>query len=106
MTNSNTTTLKKLMENIMPEEGILLSGHHTTREWLAVFARDGDVLGYSIIADAQDIEFLKGLGYHPTMNSGIRSHKEDDNGIVLFAKNEVSPEATNTLKAVVEMYFN
>ena len=100
------TIMEKLMKDIKLEEDILLSDHHTTREWLVVFARDGGILGYSIITDSQDIEFLKGRGYYPTINTGVRSFKEDDDGIVLFAKNEVSPEAINMLKAIVEKYFN
>ena len=40
------------------------------------------------------------------MNSGIRSYKEDDDGIVLFAKNEVSPEMIKVLESVVEKYYN
>ena len=99
------TIMEKLMKDIKLEEDILLSDHHTTREWLVVFARDGGILGYSIITDPQDIEFLKGLGYYPTANTGIRSFKEDSNGIVLFTKNEVSPETFNILKMAAKRYF-
>lgn len=98
--------IEKLMENIMSEEDILISYPHATSEWLAVFARDGNILGYSVITDSQDIEFLKGRTYYPDMNSGIRSYKEDDDGIVLFAKNEVSPEMIKVLESVVEKYYN
>ena len=51
--------IEKLMENIMSEEDILISYPHATSEWLAVFARDGNILGYSVITDSQDIEFFE-----------------------------------------------